>query len=176
MHKLIRTALAGIVVALGLLLATASPAAAGFDVTDKIEPNFNVWSFAPIGAGSTAGYTDVNPRSGVQAIRLSGQAPGYAVTSRNFHIGDEPVCAAQIWVDPLNTGNPTPVSLEIVDPATYGFIARKTLTFAPNAGYSDINLAFVTNKHDVYVRVAVGTSVAGAKVSAIIDDLRVTCH
>jgi len=162
-------------VALGLLLATSAPAAADFRGTDPIEPNFHAWSFTKIGAGSAAGYTDVNPRSGVQAIRLTGKNPGYALTQRPFFIGQDHNCHARIWVNPINTPIPVPVNFEIVDPSTGNYIALTSVTLPADAEYTAIDVSFFTLKQNVDVRVAVGTTAAGQKVTAVVDDLLFEC-
>lgn len=175
MNKLLRTALAGIALALGLLFASSTPAAAAFTVNDGFESN--VWTFQQIGTGSSAGLTTVGQRSGLRAAHLGGTSPSYALASRPMFIGTEdPACAASIWVDPLPSSVPTPVNFEIVDPANNQYIQLKTMTLSSSAGYTRINMAFVSPKPNVLVRVAVGTSVAGASVAANIDDFLLECH
>jgi hypothetical protein len=173
MNTLIRTAFAGIAVTVGLLLASASPAAA-FTAGDNFEPPSNNWTFIPVG-GSTVDYTNVGPRSGVRALKLIGKAPGYALARRVMVLGDERKCGVSIWVDPHQNNVATPVNLEIVNPSTNHYIHLKTVTLPSAAGYTPISTSFVSPVANVDIRVAVGTSVPGASVSATVDDLFIEC-
>jgi hypothetical protein len=175
MIKLVRTTFAGLFLALGLLLATSSPAAA-WTATDNFEPPGNNWTFIPVGAGSTVEYTNVGTHSGVRAMRLRGQAPGYALARRTMFIGHERTCTAGISVDPSPGTVPVPVNLEIVNPSNNQYIKLATKTIASNAGYTTIVLAFVSPVGNIDIRVAVGTSVPGAAVTATVDDLILECH
>jgi hypothetical protein len=172
--RTVRTALAGTAVAVGLVLANSSPAAA-FTATDGMEPPTNVWTFHAVGAGSGAGYTGVGPHGGVRALHIFGKSPGYAYARRVMFLDDERDCTASVWVDPKANSVPTAVNFEIVDPATNTYINLKSVTLSSAAGYTRISTAFLSPKANVDVRVAVGTSVPGATVAATVDDLTMDC-
>lgn len=174
MNTLIRTAFAGIAVTVGLLLASASPAAA-FTAGDNFEPPSNNWTFIPVGSGSDVNYTNVGPRSGVRALKLIGKAPGYALARRVMFLGDERKCDVSIWVDPHQSNVATPVNLEVVNPSTNHYVHLKTVTLPSAAGYTPISTSFVSPVANVDIRVAVGTSVTGASVGATVDDLLIEC-
>jgi len=171
-------AIAALIMALVVSGMSAPAAYAGtvWQLDDSFESNpAGTWTFYHEGLGS--GGFDINAgqaRSWSNNAWLTAQSGwssvGRTVSLTPFQPGRTLNCATQIYIKPFGTAT---VSLEVIDPSTWTYVALKTVTLSGDSYKAVTTAPFIPPHKDVFVRI----SLTGDGYRAVrIDDLIVQCQ
>jgi hypothetical protein len=166
------------VAALATLFLAATGTAAhakGWGLQDGFEDNPTAtWTIESY--GSSIGSFETNAataHSGSNYVWLSAETD-FAAVGRPVHIPDmaSASCDATVYIQTVSAGQ---VNFEIIDPATWSYLASNQVTLAPG-GYQQIWVGtFNPYPSDIYVRVSLLGS-GNSNWSAVrVDDLQVSC-
>ncbi|GAB1822619.1 hypothetical protein HerbRD11066_57830 [Herbidospora sp. RD11066] len=182
-----RALIAVIVVMAGVLLP-AGPASAGlWQFTDGFEgdnPNLR-WSFTDQGECGVPLYGNIGgqPRTGTRsAVVYSGPSAGWCAIGRTIRLSPVAAhpgsrCGMGVWARVSN--NPaTQLNVEVIDPATWTYLALATVTSDGTSGYRQVTVTWNAWQADVVLRFAtvhVGGAGPGVMARTELDDVLVQC-
>jgi hypothetical protein len=170
-----RTAFVAVFSTLFLAATGTAAHAKGWGLQDGFEDNPEAtWTIQTY--GSSFGSFENNAgtaHSGNNYVWLSA-GTDFAAVGRPVHIPDlaSPSCSASVYLETVYAGQ---VNVEIINPATWTYMASNQVTLSPG-GYQQIFVGtFYPDPSDVYVRVSVLGTGTGNWSGVRVDDLQVSC-
>jgi hypothetical protein len=182
LRKSVTAAAMVVALVLGLSLP-ANAATITFLWTDGFEATPTAWQFEQSSSGSGYGVI-VNlasaAHSGSHYALLDSTGSGaWSAVGQPLHLpGTGSVCTLSVYVVPITETftEHMYLNIEVIDPATWNYIAVTTHDFTANpaGSYQYASLSWAQSKRDVYIRFSLlGTPSFG--VAAKLDDAAVVC-
>jgi hypothetical protein len=171
-----------VALAVALVLIGPAPAQASWTLTDNLESASapSTWVFSGVGAGGGGLEYNTTAHSGTNLAWLeSFDESSWMSGGRSVHLGVAAgSCSASVFIRPLGR---TRVNVEVIDPATWTYIALKSVTIGvSNGGYQPYQQIFVASwtvsKLDVFFRVSLLGSSGDWGWDANFDDLSIICN
>lgn len=171
--------LASMAIILTLIPATAY-ASTTWTLNDSIEPaTQNLWSGDGVNGWGQIEY--LFPRTGQQHGEVDAGYGGFGSFGRPVNLGiASGNCSATIYLDADVLHSPTTFNIEIIAPATWTYIALRTVNVARHAtssglDYQPVTISWPIHQTNVYFRISVLGTAPGDVVFADLDDLHMSC-